>query len=991
MYSERSFSLEDTQLNSVKDLNDSLKSCLVGDDLAKAGIFVKKLLDIIDSSNGNNIASSESCYLLGIYYSKTGSYNTALKYFSDCLTIKEEKGEFDATYMKTYYNMSTNYENLGNLDKYEICALKALDTGKKIYGEFDPRLFLSYFSLGTAYLEMKDYEKSLTNMNIALRIVNENPGKTEPDFLALIYTNMGVIYSWLYDYTKAKIYYDKAESIFEKIHPSDKSHYIDLLRNLASNYNALGAPEEAAKYYEKAVSLTMEDTSHHEYSVISNYTTFLSNSKRTEQGEKLLSTTLEKVKARFGTNDRIYNEVLAYYGNFLRDNKIDNIKSLECLEACVEYVNQNDEDLYLKNTIIAGYALTLHAVGRSKEALESIQTLLINNRQSQTSENPPVENLIPDLATLKILKIKYNILLDIYKQTADTAILKSAATTAELVVTVLDKVRINISEEESRLILGDKYRISYLNVIRDFNLLYNKTGDKHYLETAFQYSEKSKMAGLLTSTRELKATQLHIPAQVGNLEKDLQRAISLYEVRLSDESSQKTPNSELITGLKEGLLKTMRKRDSLILVFEKMYPDYYAIRFNTRMSEFKDIPGIIGHNGNYVNYILSDTLLYTFVVNRKYQKLLVQPVDSSFYNDLKRFRNLLSKPSSSDNATHNFEEFKTLGYSLYKALVAPIRPFLISDRLVISPDNFLSYLPFESFLTTTDSGNGIRYNKLKYLMYNLDISYTYSATLMAEMIQRKNSSENSLIAFAPDYPEAIDIQSVMQSRQGNLGTLNDLPFARQEAQYVTSITGGKLYINKDAKESVFKNESGKYDIIHLAMHTLLNDKDPMRSTLIFSHSNDSTEDGYLKTFEIYGIPLKAKMVVLSSCNTGIGMLFSGEGILSLARGFIYSGSLSVIMSMWEIEDKSGTEIVKMFYDNLENGYSKSVSLKRARILFLKNADQLRSHPYYWSSMVVYGSDSAIYHHDKLKAGILIMLGLLIFAGSIAYYRKRRYS
>jgi len=165
----------------------------------------------------------------------------------------------------------------------------------------------------------------------------------------------------------------------------------------------------------------------------------------------------------------------------------------------------------------------------------------------------------------------------------------------------------------------------------------------------------------------------------------------------------------------------------------------------------------------------------------------------------------------------------------------------------------------------------------------------------------------------------------------------------------------------------------------------------MRSTLIFSQSNDSIDDGYLKTFEIYGIPLKAKMVVLSSCNTGNGMLYSGEGILSLARGFIYSGSLSVVMSMWEIEDKSGTEVVKMFYDNLEKGYSKSASLRKARSVFLKNSDQLRSHPYFWSAMVVYGNNSAIYKDLKLKAAIVAVLVLLISGFAIIYFRKRKYS
>jgi CHAT domain-containing protein len=319
-----------------------------------------------------------------------------------------------------------------------------------------------------------------------------------------------------------------------------------------------------------------------------------------------------------------------------------------------------------------------------------------------------------------------------------------------------------------------------------------------------------------------------------------------------------------------------------------------------------------------------------------------------------------------------------------------LKSSLISDKLIISPDNILSYLPFETIPTSPDFQNNIRYKDLSYLMDSYDISYTYSATFMAEAEKKGISRSNTLIAFAPDYPEPIDIQSALMSRQAGMGLLNDLPFARQEAKYVSDITSGTLFENSAAKESVYKKESGKYDIIHLAMHTLLNDKDPMRSTLIFSHSNDSLEDGYLKTYEIYGIPLKAKMVVLSSCNTGTGLLYSGEGILSLARGFIYSGSQSVVMSMWEIEDKSGTDIVELFYKNLKKGYPKSVALKKARIAFLENADQLRSHPYFWSALVVYGDNTPLYHSSRLKITVLLIAIILSLALGY-YFWKRKYS
>jgi CHAT domain-containing protein len=344
-------------------------------------------------------------------------------------------------------------------------------------------------------------------------------------------------------------------------------------------------------------------------------------------------------------------------------------------------------------------------------------------------------------------------------------------------------------------------------------------------------------------------------------------------------------------------------------------------------------------------------------------------------------------PLSSDNASIKFKEYQTIGYRLYKTLVDPIRSFLISDKLFISPDNILSYLPFETILTSSNSISSNNYKDLSYLMNSYDISYIYSATFLAESLKKEITRTNTLIAFAPDYPEQIDIRSVLMSRQAGMGVLHDLPFARLEAKYVTELTGGKLYANSEAKESVYKSESGKYDIIHLAMHTLLNNKDPMLSTLIFSKIADSTQDGYLKMYEIYGIPLKAKMVVLSSCNTGTGLLYSGEGILSLARGFIFSGSQSVVMSMWEIEDKSGTEIVELFYKNLLKGYTKSVALKKARTAFLENADKLRSHPYFWSALVVYGNNSSLYHSYKLMIAIGIVTVLLLSLGF--YFRRRR--
>ncbi len=979
----------DHRTGEIDKLNKTLLSYLTIDDLKNSKLLVERLIQKMAVGDVDEKVLFDSYYYIGIYLLKSKNIDEAIRYLNLCKSLKEKNKEVDLRYDRVLYNISVAYATQGDLNNFESYALKSLETGKVIFDEDSPDLLFSYLSLVSAYIDQKEYEKAITNSNIALEIANKHFRTTPKSIIASFYYDLGVCYSGLADFSKAKIYFDKTESVILNSRVAFSENYINLMNSLAVTCSSLGMTKESGDYYVKAVNLAASMNSVFAYNLINSYSVFLSENGKVKEGETLLRNSLEHSKVNYNSIPEVYYEVLKNYANYLSDNKLDIKKSVACFEDCITYLKKNDQNSPLKSAVYIGYSRALENSGEPEKAISVIQTLLFPDKVIDFHINPSSEILKPDVTSIRILKVKYDLLLELYKKAADRKTLETAAQTSELIISMLDKVRINISEEESRLILGDKFRDSYLNAIHDFNLLYNTTSDYNFLEKAFEYSERSKVAGLLTSTRELKATQFHIPSDIGNFERDLQREISLLNAHISEESAGPDPNNALIAQWKENLLNYTRKRDSLVILFEKQYPDYYAIKYNTYTLGLKDIPSIIGRNGNYINYIVSGTTLYTFVVNRKYQQLLSFPIDSSFFNDVRRFRKLLSIPTSG-NQLMNFNEFQSTGNRLYKMLVAPIRKYLISDNVVISPDSYLSYLPFETMPVTTLPEGEIRYKDIHYLMNDFNISYTYSATFLAESVKKESSAKNRLIAFAPDYPDPIDIQSVLMSRQAVMGKLNDLPYARQEAAYVSNITGGNLYENSDATESAFKSESGKYDIIHLAMHTILNDKDPMRSTLIFSHTKDSIDDGFLKTYEIYGVPLKAKMVVLSSCNTGAGQLNSGEGILSLARGFIYSGSQSVVMSMWEIEDRSGTDIVKMFYSNLKKGYTKSDALKKARISFLKNSDNLRSHPYFWSALVVYGNNSSLYHDNSFIISIIALIIILAFSLGF-YFWKRKYS
>jgi CHAT domain-containing protein len=974
----------------VMELNSSLRQSIRLNKYSESSLIIARMLPAL-AVNTDSLILSESYYLIGVYNLFTGNIIDAIKYLQKAEVTREGIKEHDNIYARTLYNLAVAYNYNGDFRNMYTYSLRSLDAEEKLYGSSNPELIGSLSNLIHASMELQEYERSITYGNRAIRIINKLENESNASELADLYYNIGVCHMRLSDYARAIPYLEKTESFYNKWKLSKDDRFINLLNTLAIAYDYLGFSDKSDDYFKRGVIIAGEYTSNIANNIINSYAIRLAKEGRTGEGETLLTRLLEKGLNTYGAESRNYIEILKNYAEYLRVYSKQYNRSLTYYSICIDYLNSHKDDLHLREPVLLGYSLALSATGRSSEALKIIQEMLFPETDASLGnnlENPAPESLKNDQRSLDLLRAKYAILWDIYRKSDDPEYLLAAARTTELSISVLERVRINLSEQESRLILGDRYRDSYLFAIRDFGLCYQITGRKIFLEKAFEYSERSKVAGLLAATRELRATQFHIPSGIADLERDLQREISLSNARIMAENYKDKPDSYLLNEWNDNLLRASRERDSLINMFETQYPEYYLIKYNTRVTELNDIPKVAGSRGNYLSYIVSDTLIYIFVANRKHQEIITLSTGPEFFENIKAYRALLLSPARSVDAREQFVEFQRLGIYLYKILLEPARKYLISDNLLISPDNILSYLPFETLIPEEYQGTEILYRELRYIMYDFRISYTYSLTLMSESQNKRFRQGNKLVAFAPVYPGNINIDSLYHKRQNSGRVLTDLPYARQEAEYVTSITGGRLYINNGALESVFKVESGNYDIIHLAMHTVLNDRSPMHSTMVFYPELGGQEDGFLNTWEVYGIPLNAKMVVLSSCNTGTGLLNAGEGVLSLARGFIYSGSQSVVMSLWEVEDRSGTEIIKNFYHNLRKGKSKTDALQKARIKYLKRASQIASHPSFWAALVIYGNNSPLYYPKRVPVFIATIL-LLLAVPALFYFLRSR--
>ena len=150
------------------------------------------------------------------------------------------------------------------------------------------------------------------------------------------------------------------------------------------------------------------------------------------------------------------------------------------------------------------------------------------------------------------------------------------------------------------------------------------------------------------------------------------------------------------------------------------------------------------------------------------------------------------------------------------------------------------------------------------------------------------------------------------------------------------------------------------------------------STLVFSENRLEEEDGFLNIYELYNMDPKARMAVLSACNSGTGELKSGEGIMSLARAFFYAGVPNIVMTLWTVTDRQSYHLMLSFYKQLSKGRRAESALRKAKLEYLENALPGYQHPRYWSGYILIGNPenlflSHFYRQLLVASGILLAL------------------
>lgn len=848
----------------------------------------------------------------------------------------------------------------------------------------------NFVNISISYTNNWEYDSALNYLKIAEKLYTGST-ETELEHIGDLYSRYGFLYKIKGDYIQARIYYNKALNYLKSANEEPFINYARILYNrLGLLENEVGNYHKAVEYFTESIRLVEKFDLGTQAQIASNLNLALPYAAM-KQYDKSIELQLKAIylcqldSFKNATYlGKLYNNISLDY---LELAKFDLAESY--LKRSLKIASSNARHTSYLSDVYDSYGKLYERKGEIEMALDSYQKGIINmtNGFKETSplKNPQPAQIINKFSALQLLKSKMSCLYKGYNSKSAFNYLEAALNTAQLSMKIIDDLRNSYLSRESKLQLAEHENETYKLALDMCFLAFELTGDEKYSDLAFHIAEKTKSSVLLSSIREMEAKEFGgIPGELLNKERVLARRITFYRENIYEENQSSNPDSMKISTWESYLFQEQKEHDELIQLFEKQYPEYFALKYNSEIVRPKTL-GKILKGTTLIEYALSDSALYTFLIERGKSLMHKQKIDVSFFDLIQNYLSQFQEFDFSKQSYSSFTEFCWQSKELYNYLIKPFVEEISNDHLLIVPEGLLSYLPFETLIRQVPSEIPNNYYRdLSYLLYDYAVSYSYSSTLFQQVYaETQAKGKKKLAAFAPEYTMNTAFQlsddDHIITRQKYRKNLYPIPGVLEEIDEISKIVASDIYTGKEASETVFRRVAGKYDLLHLAMHTVVDNNNPMFSKLIFTDTTDSINDGLLNTFEIFGLRLRARMVVLSACSTGEGDYSNGEGVMSLARGFVYAGSPSLIMTMWEIEDKTSIFLMKEFYQNLFSGYNKAKALQEAKIQFIKQAKPENTHPFFWSSYAVLGNT----HPIAWKPAAIIILGIVALITLIA--------
>ncbi|MBP7296383.1 MAG: CHAT domain-containing protein [Acidobacteria bacterium] len=559
----------------------------------------------------------------------------------------------------------------------------------------------------------------------------------------------------------------------------------------------------------------------------------------------------------------------------------------------------------------------------------------------------------------------------------------------------LEEIENSLLNYKERVGFGEDLFSNYESLIAIHEELYRRHGRAQDMAEAFRLSEKAKARNLSATIAQTRLLQ-----HIGGVSPERNTEFLLLSRKLEDRHKLYTDlvragvadtDVRLLSVQSEiGLLERQRGefldrlRRENPRFFELLTPGFVSLdelrrRLPPRMAA---VEFFVGELNTYYWLIRKDEVRFgTLNLTRDQLEALLRDVSFNLFSP--------RKVDTDGNFLRNqrWAGIRTKGmHELCRRLSTPWAEHLAGiDRLLIIPDHMLHYLPFEMLVDRWS-----REGEIRFWLDRFAISYLPYAGMINTFPSGSPPDarlRNVLLLGNPEF-----LQPDTASPSGGAAPVS-LPWSEAETRDIYRlIPRSQLFLKGEATEKNFKANAGAFRVLHPSTHSYLDDRQPFYSRLVFASVGGAggEDDGALYTYEIFNMKLDANLVVLSGCETGLGKLSRGEGIVGLNRAFTYAGAASLVMSLWPVGDRSTAKLMTEFYRQLWEGAPKSEALRAAKLAVAR--DPQSRDPFFWAPFILQGDPGPVpFRRDGWPRGagwLLAVSAVMLLALGIWAWRSR---
>ncbi|MFD2564001.1 CHAT domain-containing protein [Aquimarina rubra] len=797
------------------------------------------------------------------------------------------------------------------------------------------------------YTQLDDFLKQPSNskLNRLSKLIasKENQLVTKEDKLAwvIVHSNMGYYYNQFGSLPTAIMYYEKAWKNFYDNNLKDYDIIENCLQPLGNLYIKIGDLQKA----ENTITnyLYLAEQSQHTDKIIAaitnlsiaynNQSNFLKAIKILKNGERLAPKNVN-ILTNLATNyldsgsikeaESYANKVISIDASQVNAYQILAAVALENkdLQNAQSYIQKAKYQL-LKNPNTSSrdfakwqlaYIDVLLSKSAYAEALFNIKEIYASLLPEYSMEMnlPTIEMLIADRILLKTLDVQTYILQQLNDPISSIKVYEAA-------FEVNSKLNQAYPIQNTKILQHSQNRNRTESYIDLLYTIYTKTNDIKYVIKAFEAAENSKAPFVNEALLSKQLLLQYKNDSLVNKNKQLTSEMANYDTYILKERQKedKANISQIQKWMSAYEMKSIEFKD-VTQELQKKYPNLLFKQEKISITELQE--KLKQDDLTLIEYFFGKNIIYQFKVDADSIEILE-------IKDIEHFRNITQNYiryfNNASTIINNVKGFSESSFDLYRTLNIPN-----TKNLLIIPDGLLNFIPFETLLTK--KSDVLSFNQMPFLLKSRIINYEISAGKYLKSNYSKK--EKSILGIFPVFEN----------------TQLELSFSLDEQRYIQQKFSG-VYLEKgEATYTRFLKEVENHSIIHLSTHA--------EAGSFSRPASIQFRDQNILVNQLYGLQLETDLVVLSACETGIGTLAKGEGPLSIGRGFQYAGVQNVLFSLWKVNDKTTSQLMQRFYQNLHQTNSYVHGLHQAKIDFLeaKEISNTQKSPYYWASFVYYG-------------------------------------